>query len=167
MENRRTHSTGRARWFLAAGLWAAIFAACGGGGGGPSCGSPPSIAGPWAGVLNDSDAGGGNLAIDFDQSGCSVGGSWQTSFPDTSFDGSGTITGSADGTAVTISLLTQAPGSCNYKVTGTLRDSSEIAGSYSTFGTSCARSGTFDVLSQATPTPESTATPSPTPTPTP
>lgn len=168
MEHRRRRRHRSTSWLAAATLAAAIVAAaCGGGGGKSICGSPPAIAGPWSGVLNDSAAGGGTLAIDFDQSDCSLGGTWQTSFPDVSLSGSGTITGNADGTDVTISLLTRVSGSCNYRVTGALQGTNEISGNYSTFGTSCARSGTFDVLSQATPTAQPTATASPTPTPPP
>ncbi|MBI2963553.1 MAG: hypothetical protein HYY35_07345 [Deltaproteobacteria bacterium] len=114
--------------------------------------------------MSDSSAGGGSLDLDFDQSDCSLSGTWQASFADASFDGSGTLTGSVDGGDLTISLLTEAPGSCDYRATGSLQGTAEIAGSYSTFGTSCSRSGTFDVLSQATPTAQPTATADATPT---
>lgn len=146
-----------------------LAAACGGGGGGSSCDSPLSVAGSWSGSVTDDQAGGGSLAIGFTQAGCSLGGSWQATFSDPTLSGSGSLTGSASRTGLSFTLLSPAPGTCGYQAEGSPSGANEIAGSYATVGTSCARNGTFDILRQVTPTavPTATATATATPTPTP
>lgn len=149
-----------------------LAVACGGGGSdGSSCEAPPDIAGAWSGSLTDDQAGGGTLALSFSQNECALGGTWQATFSSATFDSSGTITGSASGDTVSFTLLSPAPGTCGYHANGSLDGANEISGPYSTIGTNCSRSGTFDILRQITATPTalgtSTATPGGSPTPTP
>ena len=148
--------------------WLCLAAACGGGGGGgSSCENPPDLTGPWSGVINDSRAGGGTLTVTFNQTDCALGGGWQTAFANPSSNGNGNLSGSADGTAVSFTLITQVQGACGYKASGALQDGSEIAATFSTIGNNCASDGTLDIIRLATPTPISTATMSASPTPTP
>ena len=144
-------------------LMACAFLAACGGGGGSSCESPPDIAGPWSGTINDSAAGSGRLSVSFDQSQCSLGGSWQTAFAAPDASGSGTVTGDADGSSVSFTLVTKTPGACGYQATGALQGSDEISASFATVGSNCASNGNLDILRQSTVTPTAmpTATPSP------
>ncbi len=109
--------------------------------------------------------------MSFTQAGCALGGSWQADFAGTAFDGSGSVSGTQQGDGASITFLTTVPGSCGYRADGTFDGDNEISGTYATVGTSCARSGSFDLLRAVTPTPVPTATSSPTatatPTPTP
>jgi hypothetical protein len=157
---------GWARWSCAvsACLW---MAACGGGGGGgTTCTSPPDVAGTWSGVINDSRAGGGTLTVVFDQTDCALAGQWQTAYANPASNGSGTVSGTAEQTTVSFTLLTQAPGACGYQVNGTLQGTNEIQGTFSTVGNNCASTGSLDVTRRVTPTPVATATATPEPTPT-
>lgn len=154
-------------WVLLAAAPLVLAGACGGGGGGSGCDSPLSVAGSWAGSLTDDQAGGGSLAIGFTQTGCTLGGSWQIAFSDPTLSGGGSLTGAASRTGVSFTLLSPAPGTCGYQGEGSASGDREIAGSYATVGTNCARSGTFDILRQVTPTAIPTATATPTVTPTP
>jgi hypothetical protein len=117
--------------------------------------------------LTDDQAGGGALAVSFSQSECSLGGTWQATFSSPTFNGSGTITGSASGSDVSFTLLSAAPGTCGYQSVGALEGANEIAGTYATIGSNCARGGTFDILRQVTATPTSTTTQTPSGTSTP
>jgi len=167
LESRR-HMDGRMYRLWPMVAWLCLAAACGGGGGGgSSCESPPDLTGPWSGVLNDSRAGGGTLMVTFDQTDCTLGGGWQTVFANPSSNGSGNLIGSADGTAVSFSLLTQAQGACGYQASGTLKGGNEIAATFATVGNNCASDGTLDIVRLVTPTPIPTATMSASPTPTP
>jgi len=141
-------------------LVALLLAACGGGGG-SSCSAPPAIAGTWSGAINDSRAGGGTLTIGFTQSACALGGTWQTQFSDPSSDGSGTLSGNADGTQVSLNLMVLTASGCGYQATGTLTGANTIGGTFGTVGTNCNSTGTFALHLQ------STSVPTPVPTPTP
>ena len=141
-------------------LVALLLAACGGGGG-SSCSAPPAIAGTWSGAINDSRAGGGTLTIGFTQSACALGGTWQTQFSDPSSNGSGTLSGNADGTQVSLNLMVPTAADCGYQASGTLSAPDSIGGTFGTVGNNCNSTGTFGLRLQSTavPTPIPTQTP--------
>ncbi len=154
---------------IAAAVCASAIISCGGGSSGNTCSDPPAVAGDWSGTISNDTAGGGTLALAIDQTGCTLQGTWQAQYSDPSDDGSGTISGTADASGITLNLLAPQASICGYNATVSLSDPDEMRGQFSTVGLHCTASGSFNVLRQATPSPTAapaaTETPSPTPTP--
>ncbi len=171
-DRRRVEGMGlyRPAVLLAATLCVCAVYACGGGSS-ASCTNPPAIAGDWSGTILNDAAGGGTLAISFDQTSCTLGGTWSAQYADPVDDGSGNVQGTADESAISFDLLTPVTSACGYHATASLSGADEMTGQFSTVGLHCTASGSFNLLRRSTssPTamPSATPMPSPTATPTP
>jgi hypothetical protein len=153
-------------YLLAAALCACVVSACGGGGG-SSCADPPAIAGDWSGTILNDEAGGGSLSISFNQTSCTLGGTWRAQYSDPADDGSGSVQGTADVSGISFDLLTTVTSACGYRSTASLDDPDEMTGQFSTLGIHCTASGSFNLLRQSTPSPTPMPSTTPTPSPTP
>jgi hypothetical protein len=162
------------------GIIALLVVGCGGGGGN-TCGQTTDITGTWSGPILEDDVARGNPGMvnaSIAQSGCDLGGEWFFDFQSPTLNKSFLIGGGAPQSPSFEITLAQCLDSgcgtlsfCNYTVTGTLINPTEITGTYATQDNcSTTQSGSFDMTlqSRATPVPVATATPLiPTPTPTP
>jgi hypothetical protein len=111
-------------------LVACVAAACGGSSSatGPSA---SSIAGTWSGSITSNMApGSGGAQVSISQTGDSLSGTWGVNGP-TSPD-SGSLTGTFNGSAVSMTLSPSVPTSCPYRVTATVSGNSMV-GTYAAF----------------------------------
>jgi hypothetical protein len=148
------------------------FLSCGGSGGGGGngvCEDPPSLAGSWFGIVEDSECGGGALRVTLVQDECSLTGRWSINSP--SCNVSGSLEGEVDGSSFRSDFSSSdATLDCVARVTGIVSGGSEITGTYAAIGSACELGGgTFEIDRQPGVTPTATiplqATPVPTPSP--
>lgn len=124
-----------------------VIAACGGGGGGGGGTSTSSLTDQWAGSLDGSQSGAGQVVVNFTESGSSLSGTWESKFADPSKNNSGTLSGTIDGNTVTLTLTPSDPNACGFTATGTRSGDNEITGSFQTeSGYSVQETGTFDAI---------------------
>jgi len=102
---------------------------------------PPDIAGALCGSINDNNLGEGTINLSIVQKGRFFSGNWADSL-----GGSGTLKGRIVRDSVTL-MLRQRGSRCGLAAVGTLVDSQEISGSFSTFGCRPSDGGTFDITS--------------------
>ena len=122
--------------------------------GGPVAPGGPFL-GTWAGAIVDSAAGAGTARLVLTQSGAGVSGTFTTTFPTSSFDRAGSVSGTATGATASTFLTPSAPTVCGSgaSLSGTMGATVSIAGTKLTGGYSVllctgAGSGTLDLTRQ-------------------
>src|SRR3954466_16232467 len=93
--------------------------------------SPVNIAGTWKGTVTDSQLGSGNVTAIINQSNAAVTGTWSATYTNTANKNAGSLSGTIDGSNVTILLKPSAVNSCGIQLTAT-SDGSTMNGTYST-----------------------------------
>lgn len=106
-----------------------------------------SIGGTYTGLAHDVNAGRGQLQLTISESQGSLSGSWGITFENTSFDNSGTVSGSATGSAITLTLKPLSGGACTLTLIGSL-ENGIIGGTYGTQGCATGTNGSFEVRHQ-------------------
>lgn len=109
--------------------------------------SSSTLTGTWSGIVSafGSPAGPGGLQATIAQNGALLTGTWGTAYPNPIFNDSGSLTGLASGTAVSLTLLSSIPSACPYIVTAIVVNPTTIQGTFATFNCSVAQSGTFNL----------------------
>ena len=110
-----------------------------------------AFVGTWAGAIVDSAAGTGTAKLVLTQSGSGISGSFTATFPNSSFDRTGTVSGTATANAASIFLTPAAPLSCGLSGTiGTTLSLSgtKATGNYALLACSGAVTGTLDLMRQ-------------------
>ena len=137
-------------------LAAAIVATCLGG---TSCGgghgshtATSNLTGHWSGPISDDGGPGGSeedgfVDVDFTQNGSTIGGTWQTSYPDVpSSDNSGTISGTVSGDSFDAAFTASDSSRCSLRLRGSREGEDEIIGTYVAQPCSASVSGNFDIV---------------------
>ncbi len=97
------------------------------------------LAGDWTGTITDSAAGNGALSLTITQTGPGISGAWASTFGDTSFNRSGSLSGTITGSPIVLFLTPTIPIACpTGSLTGTLSLSTTVQGNRLT--------GTYTVL---------------------
>jgi hypothetical protein len=114
-----------------------IILACAALAGAAACGSstapstPVNIEGTWKGTVSDSQLGTGTVTAIINQSNAAVTGTWAAVYANPANNNSGSLSGSVDGSNVSILLKPSAVNSCGIQLTAT-SDGSSMNGNYST-----------------------------------
>jgi hypothetical protein len=110
---------------------------------GSACGSDDdSLTGVWTGGARDSMGGNGGANFSFSQSGSSLGGTWELTFPTGSpANNGGTVAATVQGASIS-GELTSANG-CHFSFTAT-RSGEHLAGSYAALDCASSQKGTLD-----------------------
>ena len=97
----------------------------------PSTPSTPSLTGTWIGTETDTIAGTGNLQSTISQSGSTLSGTYSLSFPNPMFSNGGTVSGTVNGSTVSITATPSNPAICPALDTATLNAAAnQITGTY-------------------------------------
>lgn len=112
--------------------------------------TPPSLAGTWVGsaTITGSAAGTGTIRATIAQTGNALTGTWGSTYANPANNGSGALTGTTNGAAVSLTLNSSVPTACPYNVTGTLSGTTSISGTFATFNCSVSASGPFVLTKQ-------------------
>lgn len=115
----------------------------------------PALAGEWSGRITDSLAGEGTMRLTIGQRGPGLSGTWASTFPDGSFNRSGSFSGTMVGSPFVLFLRPSLPIVCSPDVTltGTLAmtttvNGDKLIGSYTVLNCSGVMTGTVDVERQ-------------------
>jgi hypothetical protein len=93
--------------------------------------STPSVSGTWSGTITSNQvAGSGPARVTISQTDNNLSGSWSVTGPNG--PDSGSLTGSVDGSAVSMTLSPSVPTSCPYTATATVSGNS-MTGTYAAF----------------------------------
>jgi hypothetical protein len=106
------------------------------------------VSGTYTGTIQDAFAGTGTLRATISQSGSSLSGTFQTTFPDPQQNNSGTISGTVNGSVVTLTLTPSVPVFCAFNATLTQEDDDRITGTYVAVNCSVPDSGTISITRQ-------------------
>lgn len=101
-----------------------------------------SFSGNWQGVAQDSAAGTGVFRATLAQSGASVTGTWFIQFPLAAFQNSGSVSGTANGTGLSITLTPSDPTTCPFRLTANA-SGNQMTGTYAAFNCTGSIAGTF------------------------
>lgn len=115
--------------------------ACGGSNTSPS----DSLAGNWSGTVTSNVVGTGNVALTLTHQGSKIGGTYATGFPSAVNNSAGSVSGTLNGSSVSITLTPGSPTACPYQVTATRNGADAISGTYATFNCTAAIGGSFSV----------------------
>lgn len=117
----------------------------------PDAKTPPAqMKGTWTGSIVDVKNGTGTLTLDLTQVKATVGGTFNTDWPNQS-NPSGTVHGKANGNQVTVTFVaTNQQHACKVKLTGEVLTLDEYKGAYKSILNlpHCKAQGTFDVFLQ-------------------
>lgn len=107
-----------------------------------------SLTGSWNGNTNapGSAAGTGIVRATISQSGSTLSGTWGVTYINPIYNNSGQLSGTFDGTAISLTLDSSVPIACPYKVTATLQSSSIMSGTFATFNCTVAQSGSVQLF---------------------
>ena len=109
----------------------------------------PPLTGTWTGSLQDSLAGRGTLVLTISQTNRQLTGTWQSTFPDTRNNNSGTLSGTGPARDLLITMVwsTAQPGACSFTVTAMLdpNDDDHFTGTYVPVTCGQPESGSLDV----------------------
>lgn len=131
------------RWMLV-GLLAFAASSCN------SSTSPSSndISGSWSGPVSDTTVGAGTLRATLAQSGSSITGTWSSTYANAANNNAGQITGSRNGSSVSLTASPSNPTTCPFTATLNLSSATSMSGTYATFNCTLAISGTINVAKQ-------------------
>jgi hypothetical protein len=121
------------------------------GGSTPSSPSTPSLAGTWVGTETDAVAGTGSLQSTISQSGSTLSGTYALSFSNPIFSNGGTLTGTVNGSSVSMTATPSNPAICPALDAATVNaTATQITGTYAAVS-GCIfthQTGTFIVTKQ-------------------
>ena len=111
---------------------------------GCSGGDEPNLTGTWTGTIQDSVTGIGTALFTFSQTGTSVNGTWQFTFPNAANNNGGTLSGTATDPSIALTLQSQA---CSITVGANFDDDDDnhFTGTYTARNCSPLQDGTLDV----------------------
>ena len=96
-----------------------------------SSSTPTPLSGNWVGTETDTVAGTGNLQATIFQSGSTLSGTYSLSFPNPIFSNSGSVSGTVNGSSVSMTATPTNPAICPALDTATLNaTSTQITGTY-------------------------------------
>lgn len=124
-------------------LAATVLTACGTSTSGGSASYNHS--GSWAGTIQDSVAGTGNVTVSMTQSGSDLAGTWQAVFA--SGTNGGTAIGVVNGSQVVLELYPSSASACPFNVVAT-RSGDTLSGNYSAFNCTGTITGTLSITKQ-------------------
>ena len=142
-QSRRTFSQARNLWALLLVIALAPLAACDSDDN-PMAPSNP-LTGTWTGTIDDNTGGMGTARVTLNQSGSTLTGTWATSLPGS--DNGGSLTGSVNGSALSIVLDTSDPTSCPFNLTATV-NGNRMTGTYAAFNCSIVVTGSLDLTKE-------------------
>ena len=118
-------------------------------GGVVGCGGSDSPAAPsftfsgnWQGVAQDSAAGTGVFRATLTQNGGSVTGTWFIQFPAAAFQNSGSVSGTATNTSLSLTLTPSDPKTCPFHLSAN-GSGNQMSGTYAAFNCTGSIAGTF------------------------
>lgn len=128
-------------------MWAiALLGILGGvvGCGGSDSPAAPSFtfSGNWQGVAQDSAAGTGVFRATLTQNGSSVTGTWFIQFPAAAFQNSGSVSGTATNTSLSLTLTPSDPTTCPFRLSANA-SGNQMSGTYAAFNCTGSIAGTF------------------------
>ena len=114
--------------------------------------SGQQLAGNYTGTLVSNSSGFaqigvGTLQATLAQNGGSLNGSWTTTYANAAYNNAGSLTGTASGSSVTLTLTSGVTGLCPSKVTAAISGTT-LSGTYATFDCSYADGGQFSATKQ-------------------
>jgi len=125
-----------------------LVTACGGGdNGSPTEPQPLTLTGTWAGTIVDSVGGHGTVRATVRQDGNQVTGTWAATFTDPRGNNGGSLSGTVNGSAVSLTLYGPNEGVCPFRVTATW-SGDRLTGTYAAFSCTTAITGSLDLRRQ-------------------
>jgi hypothetical protein len=107
-----------------------------------------SLSGNFTGSIQDSAAGTGTVRGTLSQSGTSISGTLQTFFANPNNNNSGTVSGTVNGTSVTLVFTSSVPTACPFNITLTQTSNTQLSGTYAAFNCTVAVGGTVSITRQ-------------------
>ncbi len=108
----------------------------------------PSLSGTWTGFVHDGIGGSGALRVTLLQSGNSLSGAWQVTFPASpSANNGGALTGIVEVDSISAKLTSTNPSACGFTLTA-VRAASRITGTYESFNCAVSVIGSIDATKQ-------------------